>query len=156
GGQTRETKPQRGGAAGGPTGRTRASIFGSYEGLRPQADRTLLGSVPNPAWLAGDFSSVSTPIRDPLTGLAFPGNQIPTGRFSNFAKVLGPTVPAPNQSGANNLRIIKPFSDDADTMDVRLDPVSTAKHNLFERFMYYKGQQTNPSLFSYTDFPQTG
>ncbi|HKB13202.1 MAG TPA: carboxypeptidase regulatory-like domain-containing protein [Vicinamibacterales bacterium] len=155
-GQKPGNKTQAGVTAGGPIVRNRAFIFGGYEGLRTQADRTLLGSVPNPAWLAGDFSSVSTPIRDPLTGLAFPGNQIPTGRFSNFAKVLGPTVPAPNQSGANNLRIIKPFSDDADTMDVRLDQVATAKHNLFERFMYYKGQQTNPSLFSYTDFPQTG
>ena len=41
-------------------------------------------------------------IKDPLTGLPFPGNVIPSGRFSNFAKTLGPTVPAPNAVGANN------------------------------------------------------
>jgi hypothetical protein len=155
-GQKPGNKTQAGVTAGGPIVRNRAFIFGGYEGLRTQADRTLLGSVPNPAWLTGDFSTVATAIRDPLTGLPFPNNQIPASRFSNFAKVLAPTVPAPNQAGANNLRMIKPFNDDADTMDVRLDQVATTKHNLFERFMYYKGAQTNPSLFSYTDFPQTG
>src|SRR3954468_24071000 len=154
-GQKPGNKTQAGVTAGGPIVKNRAFVFGGYEGLRTQADRTLLGSVPNPAWLTGDFSSVTTAIRDPLTGLPFTGNQIPASRFSNFAKVLGPTVPAPNQAGANNLRIIKPFNDDADTMDVRLDQVATSHHNLFERFMYYKGAQTNPSLFSYTDFPQT-
>ncbi len=30
------------------------------------------------------------------------------------------------------------------------------QHTLFERFLYYKGSQLNPSLFSYTNFPQTG
>jgi hypothetical protein len=154
-GQKPGNKTQAGVTAGGPIVRNRAFVFGGYEGLRTQADRTLFGSVPNPAWLTGDFSSVATAIRDPLTGLPFPGNQIPASRFSNFSKVLGPTVLAPNQTGANNLRVIKPFNDDADTMDVRLDQVATAKHNLFERFMYYNGRQTNPSLFSYTDFPQT-
>src|SRR5262245_21413704 len=153
-GQKPGNKTQAGVTAGGPLVRNRAFVFGGYEGLRTQADRTLLGSVPNPAWLTGDFSSVATAIRDPLTGLPFPGNQIPASRFSNFSKVLGPTVLLPNQSGANNLRVIKPFNDDADTMDVRLDQVATAHHNLFERFMYYNGRQTNPSLFSYTDFPQ--
>ena len=43
--------------------KNRAFIFGGYEGLRTQADRTLLGSVPNPAWLTGDFSSGSVPSR---------------------------------------------------------------------------------------------
>ncbi|HKF67431.1 MAG TPA: hypothetical protein VKB36_12895, partial [Vicinamibacterales bacterium] len=46
--------------------------------------------------------------------------------------------------------------DDADTADLRLDQVLSGKHNMFERFMYYKGSQLNPSLFSYTNFPQTG
>ena len=155
-GQKPGNKTQAGLTAGGPIIKNRFFAFGGYEALRTEADRTLLGSVPSASFVTGNFSSLSTPIRDPLTGLPFPGNVIPASRFSNFAKILAPTVPAPNLSGANNLRLIKPFSDDADTVDIRLDQVATGKHNLFERFMYYKGEQSNPSLFSYTDFPQTG
>ena len=58
--------------------------------------------MPSPTLLTGNFSSLSTPIIDPLTGLPFPGNIIPSSRFSNFAKTLAPTVPAPNDAGANN------------------------------------------------------
>src|SRR6185295_3711682 len=53
-GQKPGNKTQAGVTAGGPLVRNRAFIFGGYEGLRTQADRTILGSVPNPAWLTGD------------------------------------------------------------------------------------------------------
>jgi hypothetical protein len=155
-GQKPGDRTQGGFTVGGPIVKNRAFAFGGYEGLRTSADRTLFASVPSPALLAGDFSSVATPIIDPLTGAAFPGNQIPSGRFSNFAKVLAPTVPTPNNAGTNNFRIVKPFNDDADTADVRFDQVLSHSHNLFERFLYYKGSQLNPSAFSYTNFPQKG
>src|SRR5207245_5297769 len=118
--------------------------------------RYLLGSVPSPAFLSGNFSSLSTTIKDPLTGQPFAGNVIPSSRFSNFAKILAPTVLAPNATGVNNLLVTKPFNDDADTADIRADQVVNSRHNLFERFMYYKGEQVNPTLFSYTNLPQTG
>ena len=155
-GQKPGNKTQAGMTAGGPILKDRMFIFGGYEGLRTQADRTLLGNVPNPQFLAGNFSSLSTAIRDPLTGQPFDGNIVPANRFSNFARTLGPTVPAPNNPGANNYRNVQPFKDDADTVDVRADQVVSRKHNLFERFLYYKGSQVNPSLFSFTNFPQTG
>src|SRR6266513_1317426 len=83
-GQKPGNKTQAGVTAGGPIVKNRMFVFGGYEGLRTQADRTLLGSVQNPAFLSGNFSSLSTAIRDPLTGLPFPGNVIPANRFSNF------------------------------------------------------------------------
>ena len=155
-GQKPGNKTQAGVTAGGPIVKDRMFIFGGYEGLRTQADRTLLGNVPNPQFLAGNFSSLATAIRDPVTGQPFNGNIIPANRFSNFARTLAPTVPAPNNPGANNYRNVQPFKDDADTVDVRSDQVVSRKHNLFERFLYYKGSQVNPSLFSFTNFPQTG
>src|SRR5262245_54641315 len=154
-GQKPGDKTQAGVTAGGPILKDRVFLFGGYEGLRTQANRTLLGSVPSPQFLAGDFSSLATAIRDPLTGQPFPGNIIPASRFSNFAKTLGPTVPAPNNAGSNNFRNVQPFNDDADTADVRVD-VTGGKHNFFGRFLTYKGSQVNPSLFSFTNFPQTG
>jgi outer membrane receptor protein involved in Fe transport len=155
------TKPdlsrnQFGATSGGPVKRNKAFVFGSYEGLRTSKGLPFLASVQNPTLLTGDFSILSTQIIDPVSGQPFPGNIIPTGRFSNFAKVLAPTIPAPNASGANNYNINKTFTDDADTATIRGDQVLSDAHTLFERFMWYDGSQLNPSVFSYTNLPQKG
>ena len=153
-GQKPGDRTQAGATFGGPLMHDRFFFFGGYEGLRSTAGKTLFAIVPSPTQLAGNFSGLST-ITDPLTGLPFPGNVIPSSRFSNFAKTLAPTVPAPNISGANNYRTVNDFSDDADTATLRGDQV-LPNHNLFQRFMYYKGAQLNPSVFSYTNLPQEG
>ena len=86
-----------------------------------------------------------TAIKDPLTGQPFPGNIIPSSRFSNFAKTLGPTVPAPNNPGANNYHGDQAVHDDADTADDAARPGNQLqKHNLFERFLYYNGSAAQP------------
>ena len=90
---------QYGFTAGGPLLRNKVFAFGGYEGLRSTQSRTFLATVPNPALLRGDLSSIAT-IIDPLTGLPFPGNQIPASRFSRFAQELAPTVPEPNNAAA--------------------------------------------------------
>jgi len=145
-----------GATAGGPIVRNKAFFFGAYEGLRTQQDKTLLAAVPNPAFFRGDFSSLSTAINDPKTGQPFPGNIIPSNRFSNFAKVLAPTIPGPNAAGVNNFLGIIPFNDDADTTTFRSDQTLNAKHQLFERYLYYNGRQVNPGPFTFTNFPQKG
>jgi hypothetical protein len=147
---------QYGFTAGGPVLRNKMFVFGGFEGLRTTQGRTFLATVPSPAFLRGDFSSVATPIVDPLTGQPFPGNQIPASRFSRFAQVLAPTVPAPNIAGASNFRVVRDFVDDADTGTVRADQVFGSGHTLFERYMQYDGRQSNPGVFSVTDLPQKG
>jgi hypothetical protein len=155
-GQKPGDRKQAGATVGGSIVKNRAFFFGGYEGLRTQQDKTLLASVPNPAFVRGDFSSLAAPIIDPQTGRQFTGNIIPATRFSNFARILAPTVPAPNNTGANNYRNVQPFNDDADTATVRGDQTLNAKHTLFERFLYYKGTQVDPSAFSFTNYPQKG
>ncbi|HEX7139600.1 MAG TPA: carboxypeptidase regulatory-like domain-containing protein, partial [Vicinamibacterales bacterium] len=155
-GQKPGDRTQAGATFGGPIVHNRAFFFGAYEGLRTDQSKTLFASVPNPAFLHGDFSSLATPIIDPQTGKQFPGNVIPPYRFSKFANILGPTVPAPNATGVNNYVAGIPFTDDADTATIRGDQTLNSKHQLFERFLYYKGSQVNPSVFSYTNFPQDG
>jgi hypothetical protein len=147
---------QYGVTTGAPIVKNRTFVFGSYEGLRTTQGQTYLASVPNPALLSGDFSSIATPIIDPLTGKQFPGNVIPTSRFSNFAKVLTPTIPSPNNNATNNYRIVKNFQDDADTGTVRADHVLNSRHSLFERFMMYDGRQQQPAAFNLTNYPQKG
>ena len=155
-GQKVGNRNQSGATFGGPAVKNRAFFFGGYEGLRTTQGRTLLASVPNPDFLAGNFSSLATSVRDPLTGQPFAGNVIPASRFSNFARVLAPTVPAPNNAGSNNYRTVRDFTDDADSATVRGDQVLSRNHNLFERFLYYNGRQLNPGAFTYTNLPQKG
>jgi hypothetical protein len=155
-GQKTGNRTQAGATFGGPAVKNRAFFFAGYEALRTDQDKTLFGSVPSPAFVGGNFSSLATPIIDPRTGLQFPGNIVPASRFSNFARILAPTIPAPNNPGANNYLTIQPFNDDADTATVRADQTLSAKHSLFERFLYYKGSQVNPGTFSFTNFPQNG
>ncbi len=155
------TKPayernQFGGTGGGPIMRNKVFVFGAYEGLRTLQGQPFLGSVPSQAFLSGNFSALATPIRDPQTGQQFPGNIIPSTRFSQFARVLTPTIPAPNTAGANNYTIIKDFNDDSDTASVRSDQTLNNSHSLFQRFMYYKGSQLQPGTFNATDLPQRG
>jgi hypothetical protein len=147
---------QFGGTGGGPVVKNRLFVFGAYEGLRTIQGQTYLASVPNPTLLSGDFSSLATPIIDPATGQPFPGNIIPSSRFSNFAKTLTPTIPAPNNNASNNFRIVRDFKDDADTASVRADQVLNDAHSLFGRFMWYKGSQLQPAAFTATNYPQKG
>jgi hypothetical protein len=156
-GQKPGDRNQAGFTVGGPAVRNKVFVFGAYEGLRTKQAKSLFASVPNPAFVSGNFSTLSTPITDPLTGQPFPGNIIPASRFSKFARVLAPTIPAPNNDAVNNFLAIRDFTDDADTATARGDQVLSSKHNLFGRFMYYRGSQLNPAnAFSYTNFPQNG
>jgi hypothetical protein len=71
-----------GASLGGPIRKDKLFFFVDYEGSREAADNVMVGNTPLAAWQSGNFSSVSGPIVDPLTGLPFPNNQIPTSRIS--------------------------------------------------------------------------
>jgi len=81
---------QFGGSIGGPVvlpgynGKGKTFFFVNYQGLRisQQSDNTSI--LPTAAELNGDFSG-QAPIIDPLTGLQFPGNIIPTARLDPLA-----------------------------------------------------------------------
>jgi hypothetical protein len=69
------------------SGRTGTNPFDQY------------ATVPTDAMRAGDFSAVSTPLIDPLTGQQFAGNQIPFDRLSPQALALLQYYPAPTLDG---------------------------------------------------------
>ena len=60
-----------------PSSRTSSSSSLDYQGSRQDAPGATTASVAPEAWRRGDLSSISTVIRDPVTSLPFPGNQIP-------------------------------------------------------------------------------
>src|SRR5262245_48254382 len=69
---------QFGGVMGGPLRRDRTFFYGGYEGQRRGQQEAGLATVPLAAFKQGNFSSVSTPIRNPFNNnQPFPGNQIP-------------------------------------------------------------------------------
>lgn len=102
-----------GGSAGGPVyipklydGRNRTFLFGSFENfLGSQATRTFNPTVPLEAWRSGDFSGLPTPVIDPLSGAAFPGNRIPASRLNATALAIqNRFYPLPNFGSASSLQ----------------------------------------------------
>ena len=79
----------------------RATFFLSYSGSHGSNLHDSYSRVPTLAQRAGDFSATATTIRDPATGLPFPGNQIPASRISSAAQALLPFIPAPNQDSTD-------------------------------------------------------
>ena len=126
------TKPplhrnQFGGAVGGPIVHNKTFFFGSYSGLR-QNTTTYVSSavVPTGAERSGDFSAVTKPVIDPLSGVQFPENKIPVSRFdptavnlvnkyipqSNFANsTYQGQIPSPYNTDEFLLKVDQSFSD---------------------------------------------
>ena len=77
-----------GATLGGPLVRNKLFFFADYQGTRYNAPGSEVLSVAPASWRNGDFSSITTVIRDPLTGLPFPGNIIPANRISPVARAI--------------------------------------------------------------------
>jgi hypothetical protein len=114
------TKPplhrnQFGAAGGGPIKKNKTFFFGTYSGLR-QTTTTFINSavVPTAAERAGNFSSITKQIIDPLNGNQFPNNTIPASRFDPTAvNVMNKSIPLANSP--NNIfqgQIPSPYNTD--------------------------------------------
>ena len=151
---------QFGGTGGGAVIRNKWFVFGGYEGLRTRQGRPFRARVPEQAMLAGDLSSVTTPILDPFSGppgarSPFANNIIPSNRISRFARVLTPTIPSPNVAGANNYLVTKTFDDQWNNVTFRSDQALSARHSLFQRYIWYSASQLSPGAFTTTNYPQS-
>lgn len=142
---------QFGGALGGPIVKNRLFGFGYYEGFRNDSGITNNVIVPSAAQRQGDFSALATPIRDPLTGLPFPGNVIPANRISPVAaRLLGDFVPLPNSPG--NRYIISPTVNDVrDQFGLRFDYQLGSNQTLLGRYMRSDSERTTPRVIAAVD-----
>src|SRR6266700_475179 len=106
---------QYGFALGGPVyipkifdGHDKVFFFGSYEKLNQKAQSTGTSTVLTAKMRQGDFSELlpNTIVRDPNTGVAFPGNIIPASRLTTAAAQIAQQyigyVPLPNTSATTN------------------------------------------------------
>jgi hypothetical protein len=151
---------------GGPIARNKVFFFGDYQGFLRDKPGELVRSVAPESWRRGDLSSVSTSIRDPLTGQPFPGNVIPVSRFSLIARAIlaNQTVyPVPNRSGDIN-NLVAPSSDKQRVHqgDFKVD-VNTSDNNRFFGRVSYQHYKSEPdraplasNLISTNDSPFFG
>jgi hypothetical protein len=135
---------QFGGSVGGPLSRDRFFLFADYEGTRLREGVTRVTTVPTLAERQGDFSASVFPApRDPFTGGAFPGNQIPLFYQDPTGRAIAALYPEPNRPSAAGNFVSSPLlTDDVDHVDVRLDrsfasaSTLTARYSFADRRLY--------------------
>ena len=142
-----------GGKLGGPVsipkvydGKNKSFFFLNYEGLIQATPYNLTSTVPYGAYATGNFSTSPTPVFNPATKAAFPGNIIPANLIDPAAsKILG-LVPAPNSSGtinktdnlaANNFVSIGSSHPTTNTGMARVDQAATNGLRLFGTFVHF-------------------
>jgi outer membrane receptor protein involved in Fe transport len=139
---------QFGGALGGPVMKDKLFAFGYYEGFRNTKGTTSNLTVASAPQRAGTFT---TAILDPLTGVAFPGNQIPSSRFSPIAaKLITDFIPTAN-SGANGYIVSPEVVDNRDQAGGRLDYKLSPKHSMLGRFLWSRSKVLTPRTIQPAD-----
>jgi hypothetical protein len=143
---------QFGGTAGGPIVKNRLFVFGGYQGTRIRtAPPTTTVFVPTQAVMQGDFSTLESStcgkvrtLNDPLGGAAFPGNQIPTNRFSPQAVALMKYVPT-SADPCGKLLYAIPNPSAEDQFLTRADWTVSPRNSIFGR--YYFTDYRNPAVY---------
>jgi hypothetical protein len=138
-------RKQFGGQMDGPVvipnlydGRNKTFFMAAYEGIRGESLTSPFASVPTEAMRRGDFSAVSTAIRNPFTGQNFPGNIIPTNMLDPTSLELLKYYPAANLAGtSNNFQGPSAAKDDVDQILARVDQNLGNKIRLNVRYNWH-------------------
>ena len=125
-------------------GQNKTFFMGAYEGIRANALTAGFVSVPTALMRQGNFSEISTPIKNPLTGQPFPGNIIPQSQISSVARKLLDYYPTPNLTGTgNNLQSNAASDDNVDQVLFRVDQNVGNKARLYFRYNWHDSFTNN-------------
>ena len=153
---------QFGGTVGGPVIKNKLFFFGDYQGFRSSYPvSTDYATVPTNLMRSSgyrDFSELlgqGIVIRDPITGIAFPGNIIPSNYPLNPAAVnYLNAYPTPNCGPGNNpncnaiqqnYTTTRQANQTINDFDVRLDYTMSQKDSAFFRYSYGSDNLTTAS-----------
>ena len=126
-------------------GRNKTFFMAAYEGVRGEAITSPLASVPTAAMRQGNFSEITTPIRNPFTGQPFAGNIIPADaccrrRRSNCC---GTTRRPTCRARPTTSRARAPNTDNVDQVLARVDQNLGNKIRLNVRYNWHDSFNTN-------------
>ena len=138
------SRNQFGATIGGPILRNKTFFFTSFEGTTIRQARIYNSNTVLPEMLNGDFSSVATPIRDPLNNnQPFPGNKIPADRIASSSKYFFPYLLLPN-SPNGFFRGTAPVPEDAWEGTARIDHLITDRQRIYGRWVVFDNTQQSP------------
>jgi len=139
-----------------PGVRNRPVIFVGYQHSGDHNAQAQSAVVPTLAQRTGDFSGMSV-IRDPETGLAFPGNVIPASRISPEASALVALYPAPNldAGGTYNYQRTTGTTVDLDNLQSRINQGLTNRDALSVTATYQRTATRAANIFGFIDAAMT-
>jgi outer membrane receptor protein involved in Fe transport len=118
-------------------GRDKTFWMANYEGQREKQEIAQLGTVLPVAFRSGDFSALSTPLRDPLGG-TFAGNRVPASRIDPVPRNYLAFHPLPTSAAlAANLSGVQSNITDINQVFLRGDHNISANDKLFGRAAVY-------------------
>jgi carboxypeptidase family protein len=136
-------------------GRNKTFFMGAYEGVRAESLSSAFVSVPTALMRQGNFSEVSTPIRNPFTQQPYPGNIIPTAQLSPVALKLLQYYPATNRTGlSSNVQAEGSNKDVIDQVLARVDQNLGNKVRLYGRYNWYDSFNANIGAIPITGITQ--
>ena len=124
------------------SGRDRTFFFFNYEGQRLRQGLIFNPIVPCVAQRSGNFGAKT--IKDPLTGLFFPNNTIPTARLSPQALAIQAYEPLPN-TASGTFSSTPSQAVDFGQYIVRLDHQINPSNRLFARWVYVRNREVDPN-----------
>ena len=125
-------------------GHNRTFFMAAYEGVRAETLLSPISTVPTALMREGNFSEISTPIRNPFTRQPYPGNIIPAAQLSSTARSILQFYPAPNRPGiASNLQTTLPSEENVDQLLVRGDQNLGNKVRLSVRYNWHDSVGSN-------------
>jgi len=126
------------------------NVFLGYQWTRNNNAAAAPALVPTQAERAGLFS---TPVRDPLTGLPFPGNTVPQSRMSPQALALLSLYPAPNVEGGTRYNYQVPLLSPThqDSLQSRFNQFLGRRNQLYGRFAFESTRSASPNIFGFLD-----
>jgi Carboxypeptidase regulatory-like domain/TonB dependent receptor len=144
-----------GASLGGPIKKNRTQFFFNYEGRRQTIANPLSLTVPTAQELTGNFNGIIDPqtgvqvvVKDPSTGVAFAGNQIPTGRIDTVGLNLASFYPHITGTTPTAQYVVNdPATTGVDVYVARIDHVFGDKDRIFGRLLGQTDHTLTASVF---------